>query len=137
VALNSALTCKALTSPQKELSSEGQRLVRDLRDVIDQARKLFLSKNEGNLLQEFIWNASHIGANGANKPNVPVDKQTAQQETNQALAGLKTLGELLITNGEFRKLRKQLYSMLIMVYHINNISQSTMPQFCCVILQVT
>ncbi|KAJ9403426.1 hypothetical protein DTO045G8_8841 [Paecilomyces variotii] len=104
VALNSALKSKALTSPPKELSSEGQRLVQDLRDVIDQTKKLWLSKNDGNLLQEFIWNATHLNAGQANKPNVPIDKQSAQQDGSQALEGLKTLGELLITNGEFRKL---------------------------------
>ncbi|KAL1857359.1 hypothetical protein Plec18167_008369 [Paecilomyces lecythidis] len=104
VALNSALKSKALTSPSKELSSEGQRLVQDLRDVIDQSKKLWLSKNEGNLLQEFVWSATHLGSVQANKPNLPIDKESAQQDGNQALEGLKTLGELIITNGEFRKL---------------------------------
>jgi hypothetical protein len=35
---------------------------------------------------------------------VPVSKETGQQDANKALEGLKTLGTLLITNGEFRKI---------------------------------
>lgn len=137
--MNSALKSKALTSPPKELSSEGQRLVQDLRDVIDQTKKLWLSKNDGNLLQEFIWNATHLNAGQANKPNVPIDKQSAQQDGSQALEGLKTLGELLITNGEFRKLRTSLHSieLQILVPNTDNLVQSVMPLFCFVTLQVT
>jgi hypothetical protein len=37
-------------------------------------------------------------------PGAPVDKDTARQHGNQALDGLRTLGTLLITNGQFRKL---------------------------------
>ncbi|KAK9583377.1 hypothetical protein V6Z92_007519 [Aspergillus fumigatus] len=105
VALNSAITSKALSSPPKELSSEGQALVKDLRVVIDEAKKLILSKNEGQLLQDFIWEAQKIGTGEAPvQPDVPVSKESAQQDADRAVEGLKTLGTLLITNGEFRKL---------------------------------
>ncbi|RAL01049.1 uncharacterized protein BO80DRAFT_425031 [Aspergillus ibericus CBS 121593] len=104
VALNSALTSKALTSPSQELSGEGQALVKDLRDVIEQAKRLMLSKNEGQLLQEFIWEAQTISSGDTEKPGVPVSKDSAQQDAQETLEGLKTLGRLLITNGEFRKL---------------------------------
>jgi hypothetical protein len=105
--LNSAITSKALSSPPKELSSEGQALVKDLRVVIDEAKKLILSKNEGQLLQDFIWEAQKIGTGEAPvQPNVPVSKESAQQDADRAVEGLKTLGTLLITNGEFRKLCK-------------------------------
>jgi hypothetical protein len=103
--LNSAITSKALSSPSKELSSEGQALVEDLRVVIDEAKKLFLSKNEGQLLQDFIWEAQKI-TEAPVQPNVPVSKESAQQDADKAVEGLKTLGTLLITNGEFRKLCK-------------------------------
>ena len=80
--------------------------MQDLRTVMEQAKKLILSKNEGQLLQEFIWQAEHISADDVQeKPNVPVDKESAQQDGQKASEGLKTLGTLLITNGEFRKLR--------------------------------
>lgn len=102
--MNSALASKALSSPSKELSSEGRVLVQDLRNVIEQAKILLLCKNEGELLQDFIWQAQHISTGEAKGLNVPVNKETGQQDANKALEGLKTLGTLLITNGEFRKI---------------------------------
>ncbi|EYE92753.1 uncharacterized protein EURHEDRAFT_379885 [Aspergillus ruber CBS 135680] len=104
IALNSALQSKTLSSPSKDLSEEGQKLVGDLREVIDEARKLILSKNDGHLLQEFIWEAQRLGDVEAKGPNAPIDKDGAKQDSNNAVQGLKTLGTLLITNGEFRKI---------------------------------
>lgn len=106
MALNSALGWKQLQSPSKQLSSDGQKLVSDLRDIIDKAKVLLLSKNQGNLLQDFIWQTQSIGAGDAKVPNAPIDKETAKQHGNQAVEGLRTLGNLLVTNGEFRKLCK-------------------------------
>ncbi|KKK18616.1 hypothetical protein ARAM_004195 [Aspergillus rambellii] len=104
VALNSALNSKALTHPSQELSEEGQILVEDLRRVIEQAKRLILSKNDGQLLQEFIWGAEHVGVEDVQNIEVGITKDSAQQDAMQAREGLKTLGTLLITNGEFRKL---------------------------------
>ena len=108
VALNSALASKQLSHPSAKLSSEGKDLVADLREVIEQAKYLFLTKNEGNLLQDFIWQTQHLGGGDASKPNLPVDKDTARQHGNDALDGLKTLGTLILSNGQFRKLRKSI-----------------------------
>jgi hypothetical protein len=102
--MNSALSSKALTSPSKDLSEEGQALVKDLRNVIEQSKKLMLSKNDGQLLQEFIWGARHLSTGDAKKPNLPTDKESSKQDARSAGDDLKTLGTLLITNGEFRKL---------------------------------
>ncbi|KAI9760901.1 MAG: Mitochondrial distribution and morphology protein 10 [Chaenotheca gracillima] len=104
VALNSTLASSPLTNPPAKLSSEGKLLVSDLRSAIEQAKNLLLTKNEGNLLQDFIWETQQLGAGSATAPNLPVDKSTAQQHGNEALEGLRTLGTLLITNGQFRKL---------------------------------
>ncbi|KAF2190228.1 hypothetical protein K469DRAFT_560616 [Zopfia rhizophila CBS 207.26] len=104
VALNSTLASKPLSSPSKKLSPEGQKLVADLRDVIEQAKILLLTKNEGNLLQDFIWQTQQISGGNAQVPGVPVDKDTAKQHGNEALEGLRTLGTLIISNGQFRKL---------------------------------
>ncbi|KAF2453581.1 hypothetical protein BDY21DRAFT_355400 [Lineolata rhizophorae] len=106
VAMNSFLESKALASPSKKLSPEGQKLVGEVRDVVEQAKLLLLTKNEGNLLQDFIWQTQQLSgtAGEAQKPGAPVDKETAQQHGNEALEGLRTLGTLLITNGQFRKL---------------------------------
>jgi hypothetical protein len=100
------LNSKVLASPPSALSDEGKVLVQDLRNVIEQAKKMLLSKNHGELLQDFIWRAQQITAADANTPNVPVSKEDSQQDANRALEGLKTLGTLLITNGEFRKICK-------------------------------
>ncbi|KAF2724629.1 hypothetical protein K431DRAFT_194268, partial [Polychaeton citri CBS 116435] len=104
VALNSALEWRGLKTPSKKLSTEGQQLVGDLRDVIEKAKILLLTKNDGNLLQDFIWQTQGIGAGDAQKPSAPVDKETAKQHGQEAVEGLRTLGQLLITNGQFRKL---------------------------------
>ncbi|PKS13252.1 hypothetical protein jhhlp_000023, partial [Lomentospora prolificans] len=106
VALNSFLESKALKSPSGRLSAEGQALVADAREVVRLAKYLFLSKNEGNLLQDFIWETEQFSPKAIQTPGAPVDKTTAQQHGNQALEGMRTLGTLLITNGQFRKLLK-------------------------------
>jgi hypothetical protein len=79
-------------------------LVGDLKDVIEQAKVLLLTKNDGNLLQDFIWQTEQLSGGNANLPNAPVDKDTAKQHGNEALEGLRTLGTLIISNGQFRKL---------------------------------
>jgi len=104
VALNSALASKPLSSPSGKLSDEGKHLVADLKEVIKQAKHLLLSKNQGNLLQEFIWDCQHLEGGNAQLPGAPTDKATAQQHGNEALEGLKTLGTLILSNGQFRKL---------------------------------
>lgn len=95
-----------MTSPSKKLSAEGQDLVADLRDVIEKAKILLLTKNEGNLIQDFAWQTQQLSGGNASTPGAPIDKETAKQHGNQALEGLRTLGELILSNGQFRKLRK-------------------------------
>lgn len=67
---------------------------------------MLLSKNQGDLLQDFIWQSQHIDGGNASVPGAPVDKETAQKHGNEALEGLRTLGTLIISNGQFRKLCK-------------------------------
>lgn len=98
------MNSKALSGTHQDLSAEGKVLVKDLRNVIDQSKKLLLSKNDGELLQDFIWQAQHISAGDAKAPNVPVTRDDGKQDASKAADGLKTLGTLLITNGEFRKI---------------------------------
>jgi len=93
-----------MASPSKQLSTEGQALVADFRDVVQQAQLLLLSKNEGNLLQDFIWQSQHVDGGSAGKPGAPLGKDQAKQHGSEALDGLRTLGTLLISNGQFRKL---------------------------------
>lgn len=98
-----------MATPSKKLSAEGQSLVADFRDVVKQAQHLLLSKNDGNLLQDFIWQSQHISGGDAALPGAPVNKDQAKQHGNEALEGLRTLGTLLISNGQFRKLCKSKY----------------------------
>lgn len=104
IALNSTLASRPLSRPSSKLSSEGRELVGDVRDVIEKAKTLLLTKNEGNLIQDFIWQCQVAGSGNASTPGAPVSKQTAKQHGNQALDGLRTLGTLIISNGQFRKL---------------------------------
>lgn len=106
IALNSFLNSKGIANPPEKLSTEGKALVADARNVVKQAQHLLLSKNQGNLLQDFIWQTEQWDAKSVNVPGAPIDKNTAQKHGEQALQGLRTLGTLLITNGQFRKLLK-------------------------------
>jgi len=106
VAINSFVDKSFMRNPSKKLSPEGQALVLDFRDVVEQAKYLVLTKNSGNLLQDFAWQAQSLDGGKAAVPRAPVDKEAARQHDNQALEGLRTLGTLIISNGQFRKLCK-------------------------------
>lgn len=112
VALNSFLASKALSSPSNKLSAEGRELVNDVRAVVTEAKKLLLSKNEGNLLQDFIWQSTQFDPKAVSTPGAPVKKDAAKQDGDKALEGLRTLGTLLITNGQFRKLLSDATTLL-------------------------
>ncbi|KAF6834472.1 hypothetical protein CPLU01_04937 [Colletotrichum plurivorum] len=106
VALNSFLASKALSNPPEKLSAEGKALIADVREVVTQAKYLLLSKNQGNLLQDFIWQTERFDPKAVDIPGAPVNKEVAQQHGDKAVQGLRTLGTLIITNGQFRKLLK-------------------------------
>jgi hypothetical protein len=104
VALSSFLASRALSANHDKLSTEGQQLVKDAANAVKQAKYLLLSKNDGNLIQDFIYQTTQFDPKNVNTPNAPVSKDAAKQDGDQALQGLRTLGQLLITNGQFRKL---------------------------------
>ncbi|EFR03238.1 hypothetical protein MGYG_06240 [Nannizzia gypsea CBS 118893] len=105
VALNSLLASKSLANPSPELSTETRQIIDDLRHIIISARNLVLVKNDGNMIQEFIWDAGNFkGPGDIQGPDTSGEKAAAKQNAQQTAAGLKTLGTLLITNGQFRKL---------------------------------
>lgn len=106
VALNSFLQSRAFSRPSDKLSDEGKVLVEDAKEVVKLAKQLLLSKNDGNLIQDFIWQTTQYDTQNLQAPNTPVTKDTAARHKDEALEGLRTLGTLLITNGQFRKLRK-------------------------------
>lgn len=88
-----------MTSPSEKLSAEGQGLVKDLHEVVTQAKYMILTKNEGNLLQDFFWQTQQLDSSIAVTPNMPTDSETARRHGDQALDGLRTLGTLIISNG--------------------------------------
>ncbi|KAI5457783.1 hypothetical protein BGZ63DRAFT_67891 [Mariannaea sp. PMI_226] len=104
IALSSFLQSKALSDPPETLSDDGKILVKDTQEVVKQAKSLLLSKNEGNLIQDFVWETTKFDPQSVNTPNAPVSKDVAKKDGDDALQGLRTLGTLLITNGQFRKL---------------------------------
>ncbi|KAI9745157.1 MAG: hypothetical protein M1818_001435 [Claussenomyces sp. TS43310] len=112
IAMNSFLDASFMTNPSKRLSPEGQGLVQDFRNVAEQAKHLLLSKNHGNLLQDFIWQTQQLDGGNAALPGAPVDKETGRQHSNQALEGLRTLGTLIVSNGQFRKLLSDATTLL-------------------------
>ncbi|ELR10618.1 DNA ligase (ATP) [Pseudogymnoascus destructans] len=103
VALNSFMNKDFMRNPSNKLSPEGQALVQDFRKVVEQAKNLILTKNNGNLLQDFVWQTQNLDVN-AKAPGAPVDRDSAKQHGNEVAEGLRTLGTLLISNGQFRKL---------------------------------
>src|SRR5271156_1051334 len=105
VALTSAVDSSMLNNPSKQLSSEGREIVKDLRDVIDSAKYLWLKKNYNEELQNFLYHTIQAStAPDSSNINAPISKDQAQQHGQDALHGLRTLARLLVTNGQFRKL---------------------------------
>ncbi|KAL7271311.1 hypothetical protein RUND412_005943 [Rhizina undulata] len=106
-ALTSLIEHERLKHPNEKLSAEGRLILEDFREAVDEAKRLLLTKNHDQALQEFIYNTTQLGVQGGPQtaaPNAPVSKEVFDSDRQQGLEGLRTLGELLITNGQFRKL---------------------------------
>ncbi|RPD56928.1 hypothetical protein L226DRAFT_573722 [Lentinus tigrinus ALCF2SS1-7] len=91
----------------KQLSPSGQRLIQDTRDIIDTARLIVQQKNADELFQNFIWHTRDVDFDQAKKDPkevVPVDKEKAKSDGQQAVQHLRTLLSLVLTNAEVRKL---------------------------------
>ncbi|KAL5532100.1 hypothetical protein ACEPAF_5664 [Sanghuangporus sanghuang] len=90
-----------------ELSPDGQRLVQDVRDIVDTARNIVAEKNADELFQNFLWHTRSVDASKAKQdPNSlsPVDKDKVNADGQQAVQHLRTLLTLIFTNAETRKL---------------------------------
>jgi len=93
--------------PESDLSPEGRKLISDTRDIIETARLMVKEKNADELFQNFIWHTRDTDFDRAKKnPNevLPVDKEKAKSDGQQAVAHLRTLLSLILTNAEVRKL---------------------------------
>lgn len=89
------------------LSHDGRKLISDTRDIIETARLMVQEKNADELFQNFLWHTRDVTVEGAKKdPNevLPVDKEKAMQDGQQAVQHLRTILSLVLTNSEVRKL---------------------------------
>ncbi|KAL0564659.1 hypothetical protein V5O48_017384, partial [Marasmius crinis-equi] len=98
----------AKTSP---LSKDGQKLVRDVQDILETLRVMVKDKNSDELIQEFVWGSRALGddvttsADAANaNAKTPVSKDKAREDGQNAVKHMRTILTLLLTNSEARKL---------------------------------
>ncbi|KAG7087026.1 hypothetical protein E1B28_013005 [Marasmius oreades] len=98
-----------------QLSKDGQKLVRDVQDILETLRVLVAEKNHDELIQEFVWGTRSLSddvssaadtttTTTTNGAKVPVTKDKARQDGQTAVQHLRTLLTLLFTNSEARKL---------------------------------
>ncbi|KAI0999577.1 hypothetical protein K3495_g8621 [Podosphaera aphanis] len=106
IALNSLNDSRVLSDPSPDLSPETLNTISDLQNVIEQVKILLLTKNEGNLLQDFIWQSRHVHLREIPTSGIPFEFNSARTQAVDALEGIRTLGTLIISNGQFRKLLK-------------------------------
>lgn len=108
--IDAALTYALKNSPVdlKALSSDGQQLIQDTRDIIETARLIVMKNNADELFQNFAWHTRAVDTtpakNMANSDNIPIDQQKAKQDGQQAVTHLRTLLSIVMTNAEVRKL---------------------------------
>ncbi|EMC95591.1 hypothetical protein BAUCODRAFT_495023 [Baudoinia panamericana UAMH 10762] len=101
--LRTVLASNLLNSDNPELSDSGRRLVKYTRQWLQQFMDLMQHKNDRDQIQDLIWYLS--------KSRISVDvehiterarKSRARADTAAAYQSLKTVGSLLLTNGDFR-----------------------------------
>lgn len=101
-ALTSFYNHPKLSNPNKDLSAEGAIILQDFRNVVEEAKRLLLTKNYDQSLQEFIWNTTQLGVKGGPQtttPGIPISGDSASRDAQEVKSGLRSLGELIITNG--------------------------------------
>ncbi|GAA6063477.1 hypothetical protein JCM10212_006339 [Sporobolomyces blumeae] len=94
---------------ESKLSKDGKGLVEDFRDIIRTARRIVVEKNDDELLQNFIYHTTKVQTPNADQvKNVQTgtSQEEMKQDGEQAVEHLRTLGKLIFTNSEFRKLLK-------------------------------
>ncbi|KAF7359022.1 hypothetical protein MSAN_01242900 [Mycena sanguinolenta] len=94
---------------ERKLSTEGQRLITDIRDIIATFSGLLQEKNKGEILQRFVWatrgvDTSTMQASEAEKGKGKDDVEKAKRDAQEAAHHLRTLLSLVLTNAEMRKL---------------------------------
>jgi len=92
-----------------QLSAEGRVLIDDTRDILETLRMMVQEKNADELFQNALYTSFAGDASRAKQDGViPISKNDAQKDADQAAAHLRTLVTLFITNSEARKLLNDL-----------------------------
>ncbi|KAF7353927.1 hypothetical protein MVEN_01078900 [Mycena venus] len=94
---------------EKKLSTEGQKLVADIRDIIATFSSVLQEKNNGEILQRFVWATRGVDTSSVNpaedeKEKGKGDLDKAKRDAQEAAHHLRTLLSLVLTNAEMRKL---------------------------------
>ncbi|KAI9441014.1 hypothetical protein H4582DRAFT_2074783 [Lactarius indigo] len=92
---------------QDRLSSDGHKLIQDGRDIIETARLIVREKNADEIFQNFMWNINYEELSSVKKdPSevLPADKSKVKDDAHEAARHLRTLGNLVVTNREVRKI---------------------------------
>ncbi|CAE7147721.1 unnamed protein product [Rhizoctonia solani] len=88
------------------LSPEGKKLIQDTRDIIETARLIVGQKNSDELFQNFVFHTQGTDLTRAKQDGdiLPVRKDDAEKDKQDAVKHLRTLLTLFATNSEARKL---------------------------------
>ncbi|KAG8770836.1 hypothetical protein FRC12_004021 [Ceratobasidium sp. 428] len=88
------------------LSPEGKKLIQDTRDIIETARLIVANKNADELFQNFVFHTQGTDYSRAKQEGdvMPVSKDAATRDGQEAVKHLRTLLTLFATNSEARKL---------------------------------
>ncbi|KAL2832887.1 hypothetical protein BDW59DRAFT_138828 [Aspergillus cavernicola] len=101
--LRTLLALDILSPRNADLGSVGRQLVRDCRLWIQLLIEFLQVKNGDDQLQDFIWHLSHGRATvHANQVAQHATNAKAKANTKAAYDSLRTVGNLLLTNSDFR-----------------------------------
>jgi len=92
---------------ESQLSSEGRRLVQDLRFIIETAKLMVREKNSDELIQKFLWDTRGLDQGKVDRgtdSSLTKEQQRLKSDAPQAAEHLRTLLNLALTNSEVRKL---------------------------------
>jgi hypothetical protein len=89
----------------KKLSPDGRKLVDDIRDIIETARLMILTKNDDELFQNFVYHTqvTDVSRGAQGKEALPTSKDAVKNDAENAAVHLRTLLTLVFTNSEMRK----------------------------------
>ncbi|KAG6820002.1 hypothetical protein H0H93_006621 [Arthromyces matolae] len=107
----------------EKLSSDGKKLIKDIKAIIKTLKVMVHDKNGDELLQQFLWHTRDVEIGDKEKQGIPATKEATMTEgtgtgasssgaaagpqdddQQQAIRHLRTLLSLVLTNSEVRKL---------------------------------